>query len=94
VDTQLESEVQVVGQVTSVPSQTKGAQAAGVEPLASGVQLPLSEAPSAFEQTSHPPVQAELQQKPSAQAPPRHWSFAVQVAPWAPCATHWPVELQ
>lgn len=51
------------------------------------VQVPLAEAPSALEQTSQLPEQAELQHRPSAQNPEAHWVPAVQDPPSASTGT-------
>ncbi len=45
------------------------------------MQVPLAEAPSAAAHTSHPPLHALLQQKPSTQFPDVHWALLVQACP-------------
>jgi hypothetical protein len=70
---QLASVVQPVGHVVSVPSQTNGVQLGDpAAPLLSSVQVPLAVAPPAVVHALQAPVQAELQQTPSAQKPEMH----------------------
>ncbi len=68
---QLLSLLQLVGQVVSVPSQTRG-EHWPVAPAGSVVQVPSAEAPRAAVQASQPPEQAEVQHTPSAHAPLAH----------------------
>jgi hypothetical protein len=78
------SALQVEGQAALDPLHRYGEQE-GEEPpppLATVVQVPLAEAPSAVEQASQPPAQALSQQKPSTQLPVAHWLLAVQAVPW------------
>ncbi len=65
---QFASLVHVVGQVASVPSHTNGAHVGVPDaPDARVVHVPVAVAPSAVVQASQAPVQAALQQTPSAQ---------------------------
>ncbi len=90
--TQLASDVHVVGQVLAVPEQTNGAHVGvPVAPEGRVVHVPVAVAPSAVVQASHEPVQAALQQTPSAQYEDVHWSFAVQDPARADFATHCPL---
>ncbi len=78
------SVVQEAGQPVSVPSHTNGAHGGEpVDPEGSVTHVPL------LPHASQAPAQAALQQTLSAQKPERHWSVAEQVAPRAPCGTHW-----
>jgi len=58
------------------------------------VQVPLTVAPSAAEHTSQPPLQAVLQQKPSAQKPLVHWPAAEQLEPGPSFGEQWLVASQ
>jgi hypothetical protein len=77
---QSESEAQVVGHSRRVPSQTYAPQSGEpVLPAASAVQVP-GWVPL---QRSHEPVQAVVQQTPSAQNPEAHSASRVHAAPGA-----------
>jgi hypothetical protein len=79
------SAAQVVGQLALLPEHAYAPQVPG---LLAGrtVQAPLFVAPRLFAQTSHPPPQAELQQKLSTQLPNRHCPLVEHAAPFVSCA--------
>jgi hypothetical protein len=81
--------VQLVGQVDA-PPQRYGAQPTPVEPAVRFVQVPSEVAPRETRQTSQPPVQAPVQQMPSAQAPDEHSLAAEQATPRPFLATQTP----
>jgi hypothetical protein len=59
----------------------------GVAWLGAVLHVPFAAAPSAAEQTSHEPLQAVSQQKPSTQLPEEHSVFRVQLCPFGSCGT-------
>jgi hypothetical protein len=59
----------------------------GVAWLGAVLHVPFAVAPSAAEQTSHEPLQAVSQQKPSTQLPELHWRFVEQDCPFASSGT-------
>jgi hypothetical protein len=81
------SDEQVDGQLAPAPVQRKGQQLGTPAAFTTFVQVPSAVAPSDFEQKSHEPSHAELQQTPSTQLPLVHSPDRAQVPPSACFAT-------
>jgi hypothetical protein len=91
---QSESTPQLEPQAALVPEQRAGAHAGGAAVAGRTVHVPLAVAPSAAEQTSHVPEQAESQHTPSTHAPVAHARPRGQARPLVRRTTHAPAELQ
>ena len=75
---------QVVGQVGEVPLHEYGRHDGDpMLPEAALAQTPSVAAPAALEQTSHDPLHALLQHRPSAQKPEVHWLPLAHADPFA-----------
>ena len=77
------AQVPVAVQVPVLPHGGAATQRLSVAPASRLAQVPLAPPVRAFEQAVQAPVQAALQQNPSAQNPDPHWFGAVQAAPLA-----------